>query len=523
MGGALALPVLAERIAGGAAAPIDIQSPADGSRRLFVAEQGGSIRVLRNGALLTPPFLDIRALVATGGERGLLGFAFHPLYAQNRRFFVNYTRTGDGATVIASFQASAADPDRADPASRRELLVIAQPYENHNGGALRFGPDGFLYIGMGDGGSGNDPGNRAQDPQSLLGKLLRIDVDGAFPYAIPPGNAYPQGGGRAEIWARGLRNPWRFSFDRVTGDLYIGDVGQDAQEEIDFLPHAAPGGANFGWRIVEGTGCTGLPGGGTCPPAGVTAPILTYGHDAGCSVTGGVVYRGRAVPVLYGRYVYADFCTGRIFAAARDRNGAWQSEPLLDTGQRIATFGEDADGEVYWSDVGGGTLHRFVVDPAVPLAIEYRHATLQHYFLTAFVEEAAALDAGAFGGAWSRTGFAFEVWPAHATGALEPAVVDVCRFFGVEGVGPNSHFHTGHDAECTGLRGDARWTFEGIAFGMRLPAADACPAPLRPIYRLYNNPATVAAVNHRFTADGATYAAMQAAGWIGEGVAFCTR
>ncbi len=524
-GSAQALPVRAERVAGGAVAAVDLQHPPDGSGRLFVVEQGGTVRLLRDGTLGATPFLDLRALVATGGERGLLGLAFHPRYAQNRTFYVNYTRVGDGATVIASFRADAADPHRADPASRREVLVVAQPYENHNGGALRFGPDGHLYIGLGDGGSGNDPGNRAQDPQELLGKMLRIDVDGSAPYAIPSGNAYPQGGGRPEIWASGLRNPWRFAFDRLTGDLYIGDVGQDTQEEIDFLPAGTAGGANLGWRVVEGTVCTGLPGGGACPPRPYAAPILTYGHDEGCSVTGGVVYRGRKVPVLYGRYVYADFCSGRIFAAARDRDGTWRTEVLAssDSGQRITAFGEDADGEVYWTDVGSGQIFRFAAADSVPVAIEYRNAALGHYFLTAFAEEAAALDAGAFGGAWTRTGFAFEVGPVSTRVTFDPQVVDVCRFFGAPGTGPNSHFYTADPAECAGLSAHPHWRFEALAFGMRLPTADACPVPLRPVYRLYNDPATVADVNHRFTVDGATYVAMQAQGWIGEGVAFCTR
>lgn len=512
------LPVRAQLVAGGAVAPIEVQHAGDGSPRLFVAEQGGTIRILRNGSLEGTPFLDMRHLVAQGGERGLLGLAFHPRYASNGTFFVNYTRAGDGASVIAAWQVDPATPDRADPASRREFLAIAQPFENHNGGALRFGPDGYLYIGMGDGGSGNDPGNRAQDPQELLGKMLRIDVDGAVPYAIPPGNAYPQGGGRPEIWASGLRNPWRYAFDRATGDLYIGDVGQNAEEEIDFVPHGAPAGANFGWRVVEGTRCTGLPNGGPCPSPAFTPPILAYGHDDGCSVTGGVVYRGRHVPVLQGRYVYADYCAGRIWAAARDRDGAWRTELVLDTDHRITTFGEDAQGEVYWADAGRGEIHRFAPVASAPVAIEYYNAHLGHYFVTAFPEEAAALDAGAFAGAWQRTGFGFEVWRAD-----DPDASDVCRFLGVPGAGPDSHFYTAHAAECAGLRADPRWTFEVMAFRMRLPAADACAPPSRPIYRLYNDPATVAQVNHRYTADGATYAAMRAAGWIGEGVAFCAK
>jgi hypothetical protein len=413
---------------------------------------------------------------------------------------------------------SGSNPDAADPSSRVELLTVPQPFANHNGGALRFGPDHLLYIGMGDGGSANDPGNRAQDPQDLLGKMLRIDVDRGTPYAIPPANVYANGGGRPEIFASGLRNPWRFSFDRVTGDLYIGDVGQDVQEEVDFLPQPLANGVNFGWRVLEGTRCTGLGGGAGCNAATYTAPVITYDHGQGCSVTGGVVYRGRLVPVLYGRYLYADFCTGRVWAAARDRDGRWQTEAIADTSRQITAFGEDAQGEVYLADGGTGAIHRLAQDPAAPVAIEYYNATLAHYFLTAFPEEAAFLDAGGLNGAWQRTGYAFVVAEGSDSGA-----VDVCRFFGTPGTGPNTHFFTGFAPECAALRASALWTYEGIAFRMHLPAADACPLPTRPVYRLYNDPATVAEVNHRYTTDGAVYAGMRAQGWIGEGVAFCAR
>ena len=514
-----ALPVRSEFVVAGATAPVDIVHAGDGSAQLYVVEQLGRIRILRDGALAGTPFLDIRPLVAAGGERGLLGLAFHPRYATDGRLFVNYTRAGDGATVIASFRVSATDRDRADPASRVELLTVAQPYDNHTGGALRFGPDGYLYIGMGDGGSGNDPGNRAQDPQQLLGKMLRIDVDSDAPYANPPGNKYAVASlGRPEIWAAGLRNPWRFSFDRIEGDLYIGDVGQDGQEEIDFVPRAAGAGANFGWRVVEGTRCTGLSSDASCPSTRFAAPVVTYDHSQGCSVTGGVVYRGRRVPVLYGRYLFGDFCSGSLMAAARDGEGNWRTEQVLATGHQIGTIGEDRDGEIYWSDLRDDHIHRLTADPAAPLAIEYHNATLDHYFLTAFPEEAAALDAGALAGAWKRTGFAFQVWRGDDADA-----VDVCRLFGVPGVGPNTHFYTGFAPECASLRASPLWMFEAIGFRMRLPAADACPPPTRPVYRLYNNPPTLPQVNHRFTADGATYAAMRAAGWTGEGAAFCAK
>jgi glucose/arabinose dehydrogenase len=510
------LAVVPQLFATGFQSPVDIVATGHGPGQLFVVEQAGRIRILRNGVVDATPFLDIRNLVATGGERGLLGLALHPGFAANGRFFVNYTRAGDGATVIAEFAVSAGNRNVANPASLRELMTIAQPFENHNGGALRFGPDGFLYIGMGDGGSGNDPGNRAQNPQELLGKILRIDVDAAPPYGIPPGNAYATPGeGRPEIWALGLRNPWRMSFDRVTGDLYIGDVGQSAVEEIDFVPRNGGAGLNFGWRVMEGNNCTGLGGGAPCGSTAFVAPIATYEHNLGCSVSGGVVYRGSAVPVMQGRYLYGDFCSGRIWTASRDRDGRWAVEVLLEPGHMIATFGEDSAGEVYWSDFAGGNVYRLAASPAAPVSVEYFNETLGHYFMTAFPEEAAFLDAGALGGAWKRTGFAFPAGPDDAL------AVDVCRLFGTPGVGPNTHFYTGNAAECASLRANPLWTFEATAFRTRMPVDDACAPPLRPVYRLYSNPTTLAGVNHRYTADGATYAAMQAKGWIGEGVAFC--
>jgi len=514
-----ALPVRGDLVVAGMSMPVEFATAPGRPRDLFIVEQGGRIRILRDGVLLPAPFVDIGPLVLAGGERGLLGLAFHPKHATNGRLFVNYTRAGDGATVVASFRVSAADADRVDPASRGELLTVAQPFENHNGGALRFGPDGYLYIAMGDGGSGNDPGNRAQDPQELLGKMLRIDVDHGAPYGIPPGNVYAgSGGGRPEIFASGLRNPWRFSFDRVAGDLYIGDVGQDAQEEVDFLPRDAAPGANFGWRVVEGTRCTGLPNGPQCPSPSFTPPILVYEHGEGCSVTGGVVYRGRAIPVLYGRYVYADFCTGRMWSAARDRNGAWHAEALAETGHQIAAIGEDAAGELYWSDLRTGDVHRLAGDPSVPVAIEYYNGANGHYFLTAFADEAAYLDAGAFGGAWQRTGYGFAV-----ARPLESGAVDVCRFFGAPATGLDTHFYTGDAPECAVLKANPRWTYEAVGFRARPPAADACAPNTRPVWRFYSDPATLAGVNHRFTTDGTVHAAMLARGWLAEGVAFCAK
>ena len=337
--------------------PLDLTSPPDGSGRLFILEQPGLIRVVENGELLPTPFLDIRDRIESGGtEQGLLGIAFHPDYAQNRFFYLNYTgRRGNGDTVVARFQVSADDPNRADPGSEKILLQVEQPYRNHNGGGMAFGPDGYLYISLGDGGSANDPQGNAQSLDTLLGKLLRVDVDGGDPYAIPADNPFADGGGRPEVWAYGLRNAWRFSFDRLTGDLYIADVGQNQWEEIDFLPAGAPGGANFGWDYREGA----HPFEGQ-PPAGLALvdPIFEYQHGLGCSVTGGSVYRGQALPEFRGIYLLSDFCSGRVWGLLRDASGAWQSQELFQTGLSVTSFGQDAQGELYLMDRAGGAVYQ---------------------------------------------------------------------------------------------------------------------------------------------------------------------
>jgi glucose/arabinose dehydrogenase len=346
--------VTLQPVASGLVAPVDITHAGDGSGRLFVVEQGGRIRIVSGGQVLATSFLDISSLLQTSGtEQGLLGLAFHPSYATNGFFFVDYTRQIDGATVIARYKRSATDANLADPASAAILLTIAQPYANHNGGGLRFGPDGFLYIGMGDGGSGNDPENRAQDLATLLGKMLRIDVNNPSPpyYSIPAGNPFQN-----EIWAYGLRNPWRFSFDRATGDLFIGDVGQSNYEEINYQPAGSGAGANYGWRIMEGLHCTGL--GGTCPDARLTQPILEYGHALGCSVTGGYRYRGTASPALAGYYLYGDYCSGRIWGATKSGGGPWQTVELKSAGINVSTFGEDQAGEIYVASLGTGVIYR---------------------------------------------------------------------------------------------------------------------------------------------------------------------
>jgi glucose/arabinose dehydrogenase len=344
-----------EPVVTGLEKPLYLTHAGDGSGRLFILEQPGLVRVVQGGDPLPTPFLDIRTRVEDGGnEQGLLGLAFHPQYPQNGFFFLNYTGQ-DGDTFISRFSVSS-DPNLADPASETILLRIAQPYGNHNGGHLVFGPDGYLYIGTGDGGSGGDPQGNAQNPDSLLGKMLRIDVDRGDPYAIPADNPYAYGGGRPEIWAAGLRNPWRYAFDRATGDLYIADVGQNQWEEVHFVAAdqtgVPPAGGNYGWDYWEAT----HPFEGD-PPAGVEMipPIWEYDHALGCSVTGGYVYRG-VYPDWRGVYLYGDFCSGTVWGLLRDSAGAWQNAPLFQTGANITSFGEDQNGELYLILRGGEVL-----------------------------------------------------------------------------------------------------------------------------------------------------------------------
>ncbi len=346
--------IVLERLVGGLENPVSITHAGD--TRLFITLQEGQIVIYDGTRILPTPFLDITQLVLNGGERGLLSVAFHPHYAQNGRFFINYTNN-NGDTVVARYDVSATDPNRADPASAVQILFVDQPFANHNGGQLQFGPDGYLYIGMGDGGSGGDPGNRAQNLNDLLGKMLRIDVDGPS-YTIPPSNPFvSQTNVRHEIWSYGLRNPWRFSFDRVTRDLWIADVGQGDWEEIDFQSASSNGGENYGWRRMEGTHCFNPSSG--CNDGTLVLPVIEYGHTNGaCSVTGGYVYRGTLNPRLQGMYIYGDYCNGVIWAATRDASGDVTSQVLLDAPFFISTFGEDVNGEIYVADHLDGDIYR---------------------------------------------------------------------------------------------------------------------------------------------------------------------
>ena len=346
-----------ETFAEGFAQPTSITHAGDGSGRLFVTERSGLIKVIEDGAVVEEPFLDVSDLVTTGGgEQGLLGLAFHPEYAGNGQFFVNYTDTG-GDTVVARYLVSE-DPNRVDPDSAAAVITVEQTFANHNGGQLKFGPDGYLYVGMGDGGSGGDPRGDGQNLATLLGAMLRLDVDTQEPYAVPPDNPFVEdAGARDEIWAYGLRNPWRFSFDRETGDLWIADVGQSHWEEVNLQPAGSEGGDNYGWNIMEGTHC--FPPGSECDPTGLTLPVLEYENTrTNCSVTGGYRYRGEEMPELAGIYFFSDYCSGTLWGATEDAGGEWAFETLLETNFRVSTFGEDEDGELYIADYASGVIAR---------------------------------------------------------------------------------------------------------------------------------------------------------------------
>jgi glucose/arabinose dehydrogenase len=346
--------IAVEVVAGGLSSPLYLTAPANDSR-LFVVEQPGRVRIIENGQLLSTPFLDITASVLDGGERGLLSIAFHPDYESNGFFYVNYT-DNNGDTRVERYTVSG-DPGRADAASASLILFQDQPFANHNGGHQMFGPDGMLYIGLGDGGAGGDPQGHGQNLNSLLGKLLRIDVDAGTPYAVPSDNPFfGHAGRRGEIWAYGLRNPWRFAFDRVDEVLYIADVGQGSWEEVNAAPRGDAG-LNYGWNIMEASACYGA---ATCDQTGLTLPVVEYGHGEGCSITGGYVYRGQAIPGLQGHYFYSDYCGGWL-RSFRHEDGQVSERREWAVGSlgSVLSFGEDAAGELYVLS-GNGNVYRIV-------------------------------------------------------------------------------------------------------------------------------------------------------------------
>jgi glucose/arabinose dehydrogenase len=347
------VPVGLEEVASGLSFPLYLTAPI-GDARLFIVQKGGAIRIVKDGVLLPAPFLDLAGRVSTGAEQGLLGLAFDPGYASTGRFVVHYTDAG-GATMVSAFRVSAGDPDRADPASETPILTVEQPFSNHNGGQILFGPDGLLYLGLGDGGGSGDPSGRGQSLTDLLGNILRVDVGSAPGYTIPPDNPFDGvAAARSEIWSFGLRNPWRFTFDPATGDLYVADVGQGAWEEIDVVSAAEGAGrrANFGWNLTEGRHCYANPG---CDTTGITLPMLEYSHEEGCSITGGFVYRGAAIPALQGHYFYADYCRGWVRSLRMEGGQVVESHqwPTLAPGGTIPSFGRDAAGELYVMNAEG--------------------------------------------------------------------------------------------------------------------------------------------------------------------------
>jgi glucose/arabinose dehydrogenase len=353
----------------GLTSPDGFEMPNDGTSRIFILQQGGAIRIIQNGALLTAPFLDVSSKTGfeSGGEKGLLGLAFHPGFNASGKFYVYYTRrvSGQLQSVFSEFTVSPPNANVANISSERQLLVVNQPFDNHNGGQLAFGPDdGYLYIGLGDGGSGGDPQGNGQNTSVLLGKILRIDVTSTPPaghqYAIPVDNPFASSGGAPEVFAYGLRNPWRFSFDSPTHRLFAGDVGQNNWEEVDLVTS----GKNYGWNLMEGNHCY-PPSVTTCNMSGLVPPITEYDHSGsgGTSVIGGFVYRGSAIPALVGTYIFGDLSSGNVWGLKEDSGGTWQRTLLLTHNRIVSSFGRDAAGELYLVDYGNGAVLRITAAP----------------------------------------------------------------------------------------------------------------------------------------------------------------
>ena len=397
-----------QEIATGLSNPVFITNAGDGSGRIFIIEQGGYIRILKNGSLLATPFLDVHTIIKSGGEQGLLALAFHPSYSTNGIFFIAYTapRNGDATgsnLVLEKFSVSSNNPDLANPASGVILLTISHPVNsNHNGGTLAFGGDGYLYWSTGDGGGGGDPSNNAQQLNNMLGKILRIDVNSGSPYGIPASNPFytsPDPNIKKEIWAYGLRNPWRISFDALTHDLYIGDVGQSAREEVDFQAAGSTGGENYGWRVMEGSICYNPSSG--CDQSGKVLPVAEYDHTLGCAITGGYVYRGSNFPSLGGYYFYSDYCSGKLFSLHKDPTLGWTSVQLVDTAFSVSTFGEDEQGELYLADLATGKLYNIQYqDPLIVSSIALNNpnpaSTTSVNFKVTFSKPAMGVDVNDF-------------------------------------------------------------------------------------------------------------------------------
>ena len=354
------LPITTQVVVSGLNSPLDLEQPNDGSGRLFVVQQGGTIRIIQNGSLLPTPFLDISSKVIDQDEMGLLGVTFHPSFSSNRKFYINYVRNNAGQfqSVISEFLVSATNPNQADPASERILLTADQVnnFTNHKAGQLAFGADGFLYFGLGDGGSGGDPLGHGQNPQILLGKMMRIDVNSTSPgkqYAIPPDNPFVAGGGLPEIYAFGFRNPWRFSFDRPTGRLFVADVGQDRFEEVDIVQK----GGNYGWNIMEGDHCFNPPS--NCNMTGLSLPIIEIPHPEAEAVIGGFIYHGTALTGMQGMYIFGDL-NGKIWSLTQGSSNTFTRSQLADENFNISSFGQDAAGELYVVDISGGRVLKLV-------------------------------------------------------------------------------------------------------------------------------------------------------------------